>query len=323
VTRQAPAGRIRAGAAATGLAALALARPAIADPFVGTGQAPAADGAAGGHREALARARTAALVDAVDATGAAPDAPGRAAVLAQGEAWTGAYRILQETHDGATVTVRVEVDIDVARLRKRIAGPGASATASGWVWSLVGSGACPSAPAAVVERALGRSEAAGTGRRALALEMECHALGPVPFTHVHGARVELVARTGGADRARASGIGFGSEPVAAIEVAVEDVSTRLARALGAGPDAVELRLEHPWPAGRVRHVEAALREAVLGVDSVALVGIDPDGTVRLEVRGNTDAAALAAALRSVSLPGFALSGFRVDSPHVVTVRIAE
>jgi hypothetical protein len=86
---------------------------------------------------------------------------------------------------------------------------------------------------------------------------------------------------------------------------------------------VELRIEKAWPAARVRRVERALKEAVLGVTKVELVALEADGAVRLHVQGNVDPQQLMRGLQAVELPGFTLTGFRVDSPHALTVRIVE
>jgi hypothetical protein len=101
---------------------------ALAAPFAGTGHA-AIGGETDGLKarsQALERARRAALEAAIDQLGAR-DAATRKQVLANPGGWTGSYRVLQHSDDGATATAMVSVEIDTARLGKALAGPATGA----------------------------------------------------------------------------------------------------------------------------------------------------------------------------------------------------
>lgn len=297
-------------------------------PYEGVGHAPAVarEGVAP-RRAALLRAREAALVEALGAIDVPVDEAARKAVLGQVEVWTGAYRVIAEDNDGATITVKVEVEVDLARLRKRVAKADAAKTAAGFRLGRVeSSGACSGLDPARVESTLDGFGllADSASAQSLRVSVSCQALGAVPFTHAFASRVEVVARGARGELARARRPGFAAAAGAATEVALEDALSALAEDLiPRSQGGVELRIEKAWPAARVRRLERALREAVLGVTGVELVALESDGAVRLHVRGNVDPQQLARGLQAVELPGFTLSGFRVDSPHALTVRIVE
>lgn len=295
-------------------------------PFEGVGQAPATESKGPPpRRQALLRAREAALLEALGNVDVAVDAGARTAVVGQYEAWTGAYRIVEEKNDGATITVKLEVEIDLARLRKRVAKRDASSSKVGFALGPVsGKGACSGLDRTRVEGTLAGfgllSDAPGA--EGLELAVDCKKLGPVPFTHLVSARVEAVARGTRGELARVVVPGFSLDETSAADLALEDALNRIAeRLVPRAQGGVELRVEQPWPAARVRQLERSMKQAVLGVEGVELVGLGPDGSVRLHVRGNVDPEGLAAGLRRVELPGFTLGGFRVDSPHALTVRI--
>ncbi len=308
--------------------AVSVAAHGAAVPYEGMGQAPAtAAGKTPARRAALMRAREAALSEALGTIRVPMDETARKDVLSRVETWTGAYRILDEANDGATITVKVEVEIDLARLRKRVAAVKAGPAQRGFrVGEVRGSGACKAIDTARVIRTL---EAFGlasddASARPLGIFVDCRELGPVPFTHAHASRAEVRARDAGGELAFVSSPGFAADAHGATEVAIDDALARLAEDLTPrAKGGVSLRVEKAWPAARVRRIERALREAVLGVTGVELVGLEADGTARLHVQGNVDPAGLAEGLRAVELPGFALTGFRVDSPHALSVRIVE
>jgi hypothetical protein len=315
-------------AASVGSALWAPSAAAAGVPYEGVGHAPvASEGGVTPRRAALLRAREAALVEALGSLSVPVDEGARKAVLGQVELWTGAYRVMEENSDGATITIKVEVEVDLGRLRKRVAKVDAARRAAGFSLGRVdATGSC-----AGLEPSRVRATLDGFGllsdspkAEALKIAVTCRALGAVPFTHAHASRVEVVARGPRGELARAQRPGFAAAPEAATEIALEDALSALADDLAPrARGGVELRIEKAWPAARVRHLERALKEAVLGVDAVELVALEPDGAVRLHVQGNVDPEQLARGLQGLELVGFTLSGFRVDSPHALTVRIVE
>lgn len=297
-------------------------------PFGGMGEAPqAGDGKVPGRRQALLRARHAALEGALGTILVPIDDEARKAVLSQVEAWTGAYRIVEEKTDGATVTVKVEVELDIGRLRKRVAKQDAAQIQTGFRLTTVeGKGACKSLDEARVSDVLAGAGVLGSTKAAepLALEVNCRELGKVPYTHAFAARTDVLARGSSGQLARVSAAGFGSAPDQAVEVALQDAITQTAEQLvPRARGGVVLRVEQPWPASRVRQLERGLRESVLGVTRVELVGVDGDGAVRLHIGGKLAPQQLAERLEALELPGFALAGFTVDSPHALTVRMVD
>jgi hypothetical protein len=299
---------------------------AEAAPIEASGSASAASGSAGRARdEATAKARKAALEQAIAGVEIPTDPSALTQVLARAEAWTAAYRVLEVTTTQDQIEVRVEVEIDVPRLRKRIAAVAASQGPSGFRLGTFAAKGCAAVDeAALTEplRAYGILSSAGDAT--LSLAITCHDRGAVTNTHVRAAAVEIVAKTEGATELELS---FASQGFAE-DI---DVATRIAldRALGELADEfavvargeLELRVEQPWPAARVASLERSLREAVIGVDKVELAGIAADGSAILRVGGRVDAKQLGRALQDLSFPGFALVGLRVDGAHALRVRM--
>ena len=117
--------------AATLLTSLA-APAARAAPVEGKGTATIDEksGISGARKRALGQARRVALDAALGGIAGPVDKAAKKAVRKRSEAWTGAYRILEQSDDGKTMTVRVEVDIDTVRLAKRVSPAKAKVTAS-------------------------------------------------------------------------------------------------------------------------------------------------------------------------------------------------
>lgn len=307
--------------ALSGAAGLAHAQAA---PVEGTGKASieADTGTAGARKQALSRARRAALDTALSSVPAPIDAAAKKAVTKAAEAWTGAYRILQQSTDGSTMTVRVEVDIDTVRLAKRVTKKKDKATGTRWaLGEVLADDACTGADAGSIREELTGLHAVGsTGTEAVTLELSCRELGAVRYTHMHAATVRATATGGRATLAQVAVHGFGADGPEAIRAglsqALEDVALRL-RAAASGR--VTVRVESPLPSARVRRFEQVLRNSVPGVDEVSVVGIEP-GVVQLGVSGDLSARLLADRIEGLSLPGFSVTIAGTPAPDVLTIR---
>jgi hypothetical protein len=300
---------------------------ALAAPFSGTGHAAIGGDTDGlkARNVALERARKAALETAIEQIGGA-DPAARKGVLGRPAEWTGSYRVLQQADDGATATAVVSVEIDTARLAKALAAPGAG-TASAGLPPLLPSltvelDGCPAAIEAGLRRGLiaagvVRDVAPGSAGPVLAARLQCGAAGLVRYPRQAVLRVE--ARwTGGPRGLPERVIGVGEDPAAAADDAAAGLAGRAAAVLSGGTGAgVSLRLSAPWPAARVRRLERALRESVVGVQAVAVAGVSSDGSVVLRVEGSLTAEELHAKLPGVTVPGATLVVGEVDKSHVV------
>jgi hypothetical protein len=329
-----------AGAIALGFAAQAEAEAA---PVRGTGQAKASETKSPSVSEtrarALRRARRAALEAALRQVAGPVDPSARKAVLDSADAWTGAYRVLSEQSDGQSVDIEVEVEVDLVRLTKRVAKR--AAVDSRPLFRLGQVGATEGCGEAEALAAVVRAELSGQGGVALAaaegdppskskkqdvapaldVALDCRALGPVQHMLLHAVRVRVTATAEGRTITEVSTPAFAATPAealtAGIQRALTDASAQLvARRHGH----VRVRVQSPLPAVRLRRLETAMRNSLLGVDEVAL-GAVGKGVVELHVRGELSAKALARGLGELSLPGFSLSVVAVEPPDVVTIRL--
>jgi len=315
----------------------------VAAPVRATGQAKASETKSPSitqtRSRALRRARRAALETALRQLSGPTDPAARKAVLDAADSWTGAYRVLSEQSDGQDISLELEVEIDLVRLQKRVAkheGGGGSGPA--WVLGDVGSaegcgeaGAIAelvrselSAQGAVAAEAAS-PEGAGKSKKgkvpALDVALDCQVLGAVDHTYLHAVRVKVTATTEGRTVAEASTPAFATTPpealTAGVQGALSDVAERLARHESGH---VRLRVQSPLPAVRIRRLETAMRNSVLGVDEVEVGAVD-EGIVELHVRGELSAKALSRALGQLALPGFSLTIVRVEPPDVLTIRL--
>ena len=320
-------------AAAVGLALVIPGADALAAPFTGTGNA-AIGGEVDGLKarsQALERARKAALEAAVEQVGAG-DPGARKQILAAPTVWTRSYRVLRQDDDGATATAEVSVEIDTAKLSKALAAPGSQSTASPSLTLLPGlelrSSDCPAGLAAELRKALVgagvvRDVAPGSAGPVLAANLKCNPLGTVSYPRQAVVRAELTmqrtASSGAAVAAMATG--FGEDPAAAAADALTGLIGQVTKTMSRGTDTgVRIKLAAPWPAARVRRLERALREAVVGVQSVAVAGVGSDGAVTLRVEGGLTAEELRARLPAVQVPGATLVVGEVES-HVVHISL--
>ncbi|MEM6291367.1 MAG: hypothetical protein AAGA54_08890 [Myxococcota bacterium] len=273
---------------------------------------------------AIRRARVAALQAALDDLSGPFDDEARRAVLKAGERWTGAYRIVSEHVDADGVRVELEVDIDVARLAKFVA-PSAlptPATARYHVSAIEAGEDCgieaaqldeDLARVGVPRSPVGRSEG-------VTIQLACEALGPVPNTLLRAVRVRAEATLGRKTLVAPSVAAFGIDDDSARARGAAELADTLASALGRRDAAVEIRVEAPHPAARVRRLERAMVDSVRGVRAASVGGIDPDGAVRLRVKGNASPDAIARGLEALSLPDFSITIVGVDA-HALTIRL--
>lgn len=317
-----------AGAIALGLGGGAF--EAAAAPVRGAGQAKASESKSSSlaqtRAQALRRARRAALDAALQQVAAPVDATARKAVLDSADAWTGAYRVLSESSDGQVVDIEVEVEVDLVRLTKRVAkredAGGRPVFRLGDVGFSEGCGDAEALASVVRAELAGQGGVALQGKGpALDVALDCSDLGPVQHTYLHAVRVRVTATAEGRTVTDVSTPAFATtqpEALAAgVQRALTDASTELvARRSGH----VRVRVQSPLPAARIRRLETAMRNSVLGVDEVE-VGAVAKGVVELHVRGELSAKALSHALGELTLPNFTLSVVRVEPPDVLVIRL--
>ncbi len=274
---------------------------------------------------AIRRARLAALQAAIDGLQGPVDAASKKAALRDGSRWTGAYRILGETVDPSGVSVQLEVDIDIARLAKFL-GPVAPPTPASARYHL---GSVEADEGCDVERAqlLADLEQLGfatepVGRSApVAIDVHCEVIGPVPNTLLQAVRVRAETSVGGRVVVRSDAAGFGVDDGSARERAAGSIADEVSTHLLPSAGGVQLRVESPHPASRIRRLERALAEQVSGVRSVSVSGIDPDGAVRLRVQGRASADAIARGLQALSLPDFSITIVGIHDARGLTIRL--
>jgi hypothetical protein len=248
--------------------------------------------------------------------------------------WTTAYRVLEEKREGEELRVRIEAEIALPRLTKRLGLP-PPPRARGFTVSAVESGpGCTLGKRAEILQPLeARGVVKESGGQRLALSLECKTLGPVQLTHLLAARVVVRAQTdGGALEMRAHGFAENAEQ--ALRAAAEEAVAKLADELAASVRAdVQIVIRDPWPASKVRRLQAAIREGVLGVQSVKLgalrTGSATGGSSKtgsevaavLDITGSIDADTLRQRLVKLDFPDFELASLEIDSPRVLVLEI--
>ncbi len=318
--------RSTALAAVLGVLMAISAGDALAAPFAGTGHASIGGKVDGlkARDQALERARKVALEAAIEQIGAS-DGAARNQVLAAPATWTRSYRVLRQEDDGATATAVVSVEIDTARLAKALAAPGASGAASSLV-VLPGlelrTSECPPALEGELRRALVaagvvRDVAAGSAGPVLSASLQCRKLGTVSYPRQVAVREELQL----AGAAPAVATGFGEDAQAAASDAMARLIGLVTRDMAKKPEGLAIRVAAPWPAARVRRLERALRDSVVGVQSVRVGSVASDGAITLQVEGGLTAEDLQARLPAVQVPGATLVVGEVESSHVVHIRL--
>ncbi|MEM7158999.1 MAG: hypothetical protein AAF799_39540 [Myxococcota bacterium] len=304
--------------------------PALAAPIQGVGQGKASEtkkpSLSRARARALRRARRAALEAALGEVTGPVDAASRKAVLKSAEAWTGAYRILSESNDGEQVDIQIEVEIDLVRLTKRVRKREASAGRPMFrldaIEAAPACGELDRVSQTVRDDLVALEGAVLEGKGApLSIAVDCQVLGPVQFTYLQAVRVQVVASSDGRPVATHNRPAFATTPDEALAAGLRRSLDDLADSLAVHRRGhVRVHVEAPYPAARVRRLETAMRNSVLGVDGVSVAGIEP-GIVELHVRGNLAARDLATRLQSLTLPGFSLSIVDVDPPDALTIRL--
>lgn len=281
------------------------------------------------RKRALRRARTQAIKTAL-ASVQGGNREARQAIVKQHSAWTGSYRVLSETRPGDAVRLQIEVDIDLARLTKHVAGkpaPGRGARPRFSLGLVKGSadGMCGDTNAlpTLVAEELGTvgaiAEASAKGAVPVDLNIACQALGPVRFTSMHAARVEIAAVSEGRTVATLTRESFAEDGDAAVRGGLAAALFAVGAELATHQRGrVRVRIDAPGPADRVRRLERTIRDKVLGVSKVAVAGLTP-GQVVLAVQTELTAATLAKRLSGLSLPDFSVTILGVEEPDVVTI----
>ncbi|EDM78257.1 hypothetical protein PPSIR1_08731 [Plesiocystis pacifica SIR-1] len=309
-----------------GLVSLAAPTRAQAAPVEASASVPHEPGATDGARDAAVdEARKLALEQALTTIReqVRVDEAAVAGILEHAQAWTAGYRILEVETAGQELRVRVEVEIDLPRLRKRVAVR--SETVGGFRWGGASIEGCADVGEAQLSdplRAYGI--VADASPSSLTLELRCADQGQVSHTRVRAVSVTIAAKTEGDSsfEIAVDGRGFSNLAAEAQAAALDQAIAELADALAVeARGELELRVEQPWPAPRLRVLEGRLREAVIGVDRVELAGIAADGTAILRIAGGVELEGLGRQLQGLSFPGFGLVGLRVDSAHALRVRM--
>jgi hypothetical protein len=311
--------------------ALALAAPsaahAIVAPYKGAGEVAVGDdgNASAARGKALAKARKAALEAALAEITGPVDKAAKKAVLKSADAWTGAYRVLAERTEAGKVVLEVEVDVDVARLRKRLTqAPSVGSQPLYRVEAIdVGDGCGDERSIGTrVEDELEAGGATAKDGAPVRLRVECKALGAVPHTFLHAARVELVAEADGRPIAKIDHDGFAADVPASLATAVSEAAGELAGKLAVHRrGTVAVRVEAALPAARVRRLERALEQSVVGVARVELTRVHPGGSIVLRVHGQLDAAALGQALEQLQTPGLRAFVIALEGPDALAIRL--
>lgn len=300
---------------------------ARAQPFRGaaTSAADAKDKTPTAARtRALDKARRAALEAALAELGKL-DKASRKSILGNTSAWTGSYRVLSERTAGDGVTIEVEVEIDLARLRKRAQGDGKSVAAPLFTLGEIDleAGCEPGATIrARIEDELVVAGAVGSEGPPLRIAATCRSLGAVPHTFEHAAHVEFVATAAGATVATARLDGFGKSPPEALAAAAAEAAAQIGTTvMRHRRGRVMLRVSGGRPSVKLRRLERALLQSVMGVGAVELASIDARGSVTFAVLGAADAATLAQALQSLQSPGVHASVTAVEGPDVLAIEL--
>ncbi len=303
-----------------------LAAPSVhAAPVEGKGTATIDDksGISGARKRALGDARRAALDAALGGIAGPVDKAAKKAVRKRSEAWTGAYRILEQRDDGKTMTVRVEVDIDTVRLAKRVAPAKAKVTASQYKLGKVDvAPECAPVDATWVgEELVALGAVDDKGSVDVDVDVTCRARGAVRYTHMDAATVKIVARSKAGVVTTRELTGFGADATAAAQSGVQLSVEKVGRELQARRQGhITVRIEDPLPAANVRRLEQAMLNSVAGVDDVVLSAIEP-AVVVLSVDATMNAKQLGRQLEALRLPGFSVTIASLTNPDVLTIRL--
>ncbi len=274
---------------------------------------------------AIRRARLAALQAAMDGLEGRVDKDAKKSVQREGTRWTGAYRIVSEQVDPQGVRVELEVEIDLARLAKFVA-PAAAPSPAKVRFHLgersAGRGCTVEAEQVADDLVrLGVAKAQVGSSVPVAVVLECESLGPVPNTLLKAVRVRVEAKAAGRLLLKSDEAAFGVDELSARERGAGAVADALAAEIMGDPGGVVLRVESPHPASRVRRLQRALADRVSGVRKANLVGIDPDGSVLIELVSKASAQDIARRLEALGLPDFEVTVVSVHDARTLSVRL--
>lgn len=246
-------------------------------------------------------------------------------MLDDGTRWTGAYRIVNEQADPDGVRVELEVEIDIARLSKFVAPPRAPApSAVRYHVAEVSAGRGCEVEAEQLASDLERYGVArskvGTSEP-ISVALSCDALGAVPNTLLHAVRIRVEATAAGTTLLASQEAAFGVDELSARERGAGAVAEALASTILEDPGGVIVRVEAPHPASRVRRLQRAMVDQLGGVRKATLIGINPDGSVRLRLQGRASAETIARGLRALSMPDFSITIVGVHDARGLTVRL--
>ncbi len=303
---------------------LYLARPSAASATPVEGEAAIEGEGREARDKAIRAARHAAFDAAVAELGGSVDAAALDAARRSVDVWTSSYRVLEIRPDG----VRVEVDVDLARLAKRVSP---SVQARPWRVELGEVDVDAACDAGLAERApwleglsaaglpLEAKAEAGAQSLSLGAELRCRVLGPVMATHLVAARVELSLSSQGRNY-DAAGVGFAVDLPGALAAARNDALAKAAVELDAALAAPKiLRVMVVEDGARVRRLERAIREGVVGARAVRVHGIEAGGVVQLAVDTELGLDALAQRLSALEFPDFSLSVTRPPGQDAIDV----
>ena len=321
-----------------GVGGAILAWPALADaaPVIGVGEAKGSEwkkppAATVVRKRALRRARTKAIANALDGLSGV-DKAARKEVMGSHSSWTSAYRIVRETRTGDAIRIEIEVDVDLPRLAKRVSSSGAASSGARPRFALgsvkpSASGDCGD-PQVLQQRVAEELAAVGAvatppepGTATVDLLVSCDRLGAVRYTHMHSARVEITATTDAHAVATISRDAFGEDDDAAVEAgltqALFSVGARLAEHQRGR---VTVQVQATGPGDRVRRLERAIRDSVMGVRDVEVSGLSP-GTIALSLTTDLTVETLAKRLSALRLPDFSVAILATEEPDVVTIAL--
>jgi len=289
-----------------GLVLVLTGRSAYAVPVQGVGQAAATEKSA--RDKALKGAREDALRAAVERIEHSIDRKALQAVQANLAVWTSSYRVVERVSGEDTLRLRVEFEIDLPRLAKRLATQTSRVRRGFELGPSVVSDDCPRnlTGDSELREALRRAGVpVFAGGEALELSFDCQGLGRVPATFVQAARVVLTAQLAGGTTLRTQAVAFGEDLDHAMRAgrdqALDRAGTQLERV---SSGAMTLRVHGVADGSRVRRLVVAIRDGVVGVDSVRVAAVEAGGIVQLELHNSLSAEQLSARLEALEFPDF-------------------
>ncbi len=261
--------------------------------------------------------------------------------MGQAAAWTAAYRVLQQTDDGATVRVVVEVEVNVPRLAKAVATaeggtqPAAAPPAAKQpvLAGIDGEEGCAPTIKSQLTNALLTSGTLGSsgGGPPVRIELRCRVLGRVPYAGLHGAEgVAIIREADGGESGGKSSVlaahdaaGFARGDEAALAALTRELAAGVTRALATHHgDKLTVVLEPGGTSSQVRRLERLLRQSVVGVKAVGLSGVAADGAAQISVTApGVTVEQLAARVDGLKLPSGLVHVVTMEPPGVLRIHL--